>query len=200
MGSSSKTGLKCLVTGGAGFVGQVLASQILSDSSVSQLILTDVSKPPVPKDAEADQRLKRFPADLTNLSTIQSIFESSIDCIYLLHGIMSSQAESNFDLGLNVNIDSIRLIFDHLRATNPGVKVVFTSSTAVYGPPSDTSLALSESVAPDPQSSYGAQKHVIETLLNDYSRRSLVDGRIVRLPTVSFYSERTLRWISDGHR
>lgn len=36
-----------------------------------------------------------------------------------------------------------------------------------------------------PSSSYGSAKLVIETLLNDYSRRGFIDGRAVRLPTVT---------------
>jgi len=37
---------------------------------------------------------------------------------------------------------------------------------------------------PMPESSYGTQKLMVEFLINDYSRRGLIDGRIVRLPTV----------------
>lgn len=97
---------------------------------------------------------------------------------------MSSTAESDLQLGLAVNLDSIRQILDHLRATTPGAVVVFASSTAVYGPPPSPSYAMSEHDAPNPQSSYGAQKHMCETLLDDYSRRGLLDGRTCRLPTV----------------
>ena len=35
-----------------------------------------------------------------------------------------------------------------------------------------------------PESSYGTQKLMIEFLINDYSRRGLIDGRVVRLPTI----------------
>ena len=40
-----------------------------------------------------------------------------------------------------------------------------------------------------PGSSYGAQKHICETLLDDYSRRGLLDGRTCRLPTVNTLAE-----------
>jgi hypothetical protein len=39
-----------------------------------------------------------------------------------------------------------------------------------------------EKAVPRPQSSYGAQKLMIETLINDISRRGLIDGRVYRLP------------------
>ncbi|KAF2813002.1 NAD(P)-binding protein [Mytilinidion resinicola] len=65
------------------------------------------------------------------------------------------------DLGLAVNIDSRRLVLDHLRGHQ-----------------------LSERTIPVPQSSYGAEKLVVETLVSDYSHRGLIDGRVVRLQTV----------------
>lgn len=42
----------------------------------------------------------------------------------------------------------------------------------------------SEATCPNPQSSYGAQKLISETLINDFSRRGLIDGRVCRLPTI----------------
>ena len=42
-----------------------------------------------------------------------------------------------------------------------------------------------ETTALTPQTSYGTQKAIGELLLNDYSRRGFVDGRALRLPTIS---------------
>ncbi len=39
--------------------------------------------------------------------------------------------------------------------------------------------------APTPRTSYGTQKAMVELLINDYSRRGYVDGRVLRLPTIS---------------
>ena len=97
---------------------------------------------------------------------------------------MSGAAEANLELGLKVNLNSVRQIFDILREVNPRVKVVFTSSCAVYGPPVSPEAVITERDAPLPGTSYGAQKLICEVLLNDFSRRGLLDGRIVRLPTV----------------
>ena len=181
----SQSGVNCVITGAGGFVGQALASALLKDEDISRLILTDVFEPPRPKDDGASQtEIFCTKADLTVPETCNTLFTSDVTCVYMLHGIMSGQAEANLDLGLKVNVDSTRLIFDHLRQTNPGVKVVFTSSTAIYGPPPNPGFVFTETTAADPGSSYGAQKHICETLLNDYSRRGLLDGRICRLPTV----------------
>ena len=184
--SSANTKYTCLITGAAGFIGQALAAALLEDASISKLILTDIVEPPSPtrSNAASETEVQCVRADLCELGTCRDLFAPDIKCIYMLHGIMSGQAEANLDLGMRINIDSYRTVFDYLRHTNKGVTVVFTSSTAVYGPPPTPGFVFTESTAPDPGSSYGAQKHICETLLNDYSRRGILDARICRLPTV----------------
>ena len=61
--------------------------------------------------------------------------------------------------------------------------MVFASSVAVYG--GELPDVVVDSTALAPQSSYGTQKAIVELLINDYSRRGFVDGRVLRLPTIS---------------
>lgn len=111
---------------------------------------------------------------------------------------MSRGSEDNFDLGLKVskppvdiadsqvNIDSIRLMLDAARkvrtASGDLVKFIFTSSLAVYGGPLPE--LVEHSTIATPEGAYGTGKLVSELLVNEYSRRGLVDGRILRLPTI----------------
>lgn len=44
---------------------------------------------------------------------------------------------------------------------------------------------VQDDTALNPRSSYGMQKAIGELLVNDYSRRGFVDGRVLRLPTIS---------------
>lgn len=187
-----------LITGAAGFIGQALASSLLSPSNpatreLASITLTDITQPNIPYHLPtARQTCASFPCDLTDSSTILQLLKPQIDTIYILHGLMSSASEANLDLSLKVNVDSIRNILDTLRSKRaaakfqeiPPVKVIFASSTAVYGPHVSPDEMITERTAPNPGSSYGAQKHIVETLINDYSRRGLIDGRVVRLPTV----------------
>lgn len=172
-----------VITGAGGFIGQELATALLSSQLNTHLVLADVFTPPTPKDYPS--RVTCSQADLTKPQAVKDLLSSrQWHACYLLHGIMSGGSEANLDLGLAVNLDSHRYVLDYLRKNQAGVKVVFPSSLAIYGPPTTLGDTVSESTIPIPQSSYGAEKLIIETLVNDFSRRGLIDGRVVRLPTV----------------
>jgi nucleoside-diphosphate-sugar epimerase len=170
-----------IITGAGGFVGQILAKKLIQTSPDAHLILADVHSPPNPT---SSQNVKCIAADLTNLSACQELISHAPDAVYILHGIMSSGSEADLELGLKVNFDSVRHLLDTIRAKKSGTKVIFTSSCAVFGRAAVQNVATETDIVPMPESSYGTQKLMIEYLINDYSRRGLVDGRVVRLPTV----------------
>ncbi|KAL0941451.1 NAD dependent epimerase/dehydratase [Colletotrichum truncatum] len=172
-----------LITGAAGFVGQALVSALINANPSNQLTITDVVEPPIPADVAGESsRIKSLKADLTDAAAVTSLLSKPFAAVYLLHGLMSGGAEANLDLGLRVNLDSVRAVLDHLRKNYPGTTVVFTSSCAVYGP---RQPVIESETVPKPKTSYGTEKLIIELLVEDYSRRGLIDGRIVRLPTVT---------------
>jgi nucleoside-diphosphate-sugar epimerase len=173
--------MKVLITGAGGFVGQILAKRLIETNTADALILADVNPPPNPT---SSQSVQCTAADLTSLSACEDLIAQEPDAVYILHGIMSSGSEANLELGLKVNFESVRQLLDTIRTKRPGIKVVFTSSCAVFGRKAVENVATETDIVPMPESSYGTQKLMIEFLLNDYSRRGLIDGRVVRLPTV----------------
>ena len=84
---------------------------------------------------------------------------------------------------MKVNFDATRAVLDALRKTKPGIRVIYTSSTAVYG--GLVPQPVDEAVRPTPQNSYGCEKMMCEYLINDYHRRGFINAFIFRLPTVS---------------
>lgn len=170
-----------LITGAAGFIGQELTIALLESDPSVHLVLTDTTAPTVP--ARHAGRCESLQADLTSPDSHKQILPV-FTAAYLLHGIMSGGAEANLELGLRVNLDSHRMLLDHIRRTqDPSIKIIFPSSLAVFGHTGPDDV-VTERTIPLPQSSYGAEKLMIETLINDFSRRGLIDGRILRLPTV----------------
>ncbi|EEH34369.1 hypothetical protein PAAG_05418 [Paracoccidioides lutzii Pb01] len=179
-----------LISGAGGFVGQELTASLLNTTAAdTTLTITDVtSAPQIPASARQHySRVTSIQADLTVHSVVDSLINPSsrYDVVYILHGIMSSGSEANFDLGMSVNLFATQYILDRLRKTMPGVKVVFASSLAVYGPTAPGFVITEWNMPQMPTSSYGIQKMIVELLVNDYSRRGFLDGRAVRLPTVT---------------
>ena len=102
--------------------------------------------------------------------------------IFHLAGVVSGEAEIDFEKGYRVNLDGTRALLEAIRAANYQPKVVFTSSIAVYGAPFPQSIPDDFHLAP--LTSYGTQKAICELLLADYTRRRFLDGVGIRLPTI----------------
>lgn len=172
-----------LITGAAGFIGQILAKQLLNDSTHT-VTLTDIHEPPIPHTVKHPENAKTITADLLTPAGADAVVKPTLDAVYAFHGIMSSGAEADFDLGMRVNVDATRNLFETLRRTcRPGIRVIYSSSQAVYGQP--LPAVVDDSVTPTPQSSYGAEKIICETLVNEYTRRGFITGFVLRFPTIS---------------
>ena len=104
--------------------------------------------------------------------------------IFHLAGVVSGEAETDFEKGYRVNLDGTRALLEAIRAAGGGYKpkVVFTSSIAVFGAPFPD--AIPDDFHLTPLTSYGTQKAICELLLADYTRRGFLDGVGIRLPTI----------------
>ena len=92
-------------------------------------------------------------------------------------------AESDFDLGMRINLDATRRLLEACRSNATQPRFVFASSVAVYG--GDMPAKVLDSTALNPQTSYGTQKAMAELLIGDCTRRGFIDGRVMRLPTIT---------------
>ena len=176
--------MKILVTGGAGFLGTRLIEALLAPATNDLLpaggTLVSVDLAPCPLE---DSRVVSYTGDISDPGFIASLIDSDTTLVYHLAAVVSGQAEADFDLGMRVNLDATRVLLEACRQQAQMPRFVFASSLAVFGGPLPEQVP--ESLAPLPQSSYGAQKAMAELLINDYSRKGFVDGRVCRLPTIS---------------
>ena len=168
-----------LITGGAGFLGRKLASALLARPGVTRLTLLDIAVGP----EAGDPRVRSLGGDLGDASLLERAFEGGVDGVYHLAAVVSGEAEANFDLGWRVNVDATRALLERCRKLGTRPRVLFASSCAVFGGPLPERLRDDQALMP--QSSYGAQKAVGEMLVHDYARKGFVDGRSLRLPTVT---------------
>lgn len=174
--------MRILITGAAGFIGQLVAQKLLEDEqSAHTLILTDIIEPPHPSNAKFSGQVQCIKADLCTESS--SVVTKDVDVVYVFHGVMSSGAEADFDLGMKANFDATRALLETMRKTCPGARVIYASSQAVYN--NSVRLPVTESQMPTPETSYGAEKMMCEYLVTDYTRRGFIDGISLRFPTVT---------------
>lgn len=173
--------MRILITGAAGFIGQLVAKKLLEDRKAAHsLILTDIIEPPTPTNIHSSSNVQAIKADLCTQS--EAVVTKDIEAAFVFHGIMSSGAEADFDLGMKANFDATRALLETIRKTCPGARVIYASSQAVYN--NSVTLPVTESQMPTPETSYGAEKMMCEYLITEYTRRGFIDGISLRFPTV----------------
>ena len=175
-----------LITGAAGMIGRKLTERLvieraLNGQPIDKLTLIDVVAPLRP--AGFSDHVKTRAADLADPGVAAKAVSERPDVIFHLAGVVSGEAETDFDKGYRVNLDGTRALLEAVRAVSGyKPKVVFTSSIAVFGAPFPASIP--DEFHLTPLTSYGTQKAVSELLLADYSRRGFLDGVGIRLPTI----------------
>ncbi|MDB2683309.1 SDR family oxidoreductase [Alphaproteobacteria bacterium] len=179
--------MKILIMGGAGMIGQKLLNLILSNpklrnKQITEITLFDIIDSPYPSDSKIPIIVKS--GDISNQQTSVDLVSSKPDIIFHLAAIVSGQAEQEFDLGWNINAKGSWGLFEAIRniEDNYCPRVVFTSSIAVFGAPFPEKIT--DDFFTTPLTSYGAQKAISELLLSDYSRKGMIDGVSIRLPTI----------------
>jgi D-erythronate 2-dehydrogenase len=174
-----------LITGAAGMIGRKLTARLvengqLNGQNIGRLTLIDVVAPEKPAGFAGAVEVSTI--DLSGPGVAVKAVAGKPEMIFHLAGVVSGEAETDFEKGYRVNLDGTRALLEAIRTANYKPKVVFTSSIAVYGAPFPQSIPDDFHLAP--LTSYGTQKAICELLLADYTRRGFLDGVGIRLPTI----------------
>jgi D-erythronate 2-dehydrogenase len=175
-----------LITGAAGMIGRKLTERLVRDGSlngaaVNKLTLIDVVAAESPKDFAG--KVDAATGDLAAPGVAAKAISDRPDMIFHLAGVVSGEAETDFEKGYRVNLDGTRALLEAVRAIEGyAPKFVFTSSIAVFGAPFPD--AIPDDFHLTPLTSYGTQKAMSELLLADYTRRGFLDGVGIRLPSI----------------
>jgi D-erythronate 2-dehydrogenase len=197
-----------IITGGGGFLGQCLASSLLtigkiqfenSEVPISKLVLADIHFSTLqPAIENAKSIVKLLQGDVSDSTFCDSIFLETKTAthvsIFHLGAVMSGDGERDFDLCMRVNLHGFLNMIEgarqhvHSKLGFPA-KFIFSSAGATIGSGDPTDHITRDDVISDatraaPHTTYGATKACCELLLSDYSRRGFVDGRGIRLPTI----------------
>lgn len=187
--------MNILITGGSGFLGARLARALLAQGSlalagapaqaIQRLVLVDRVAPPA--DLAGDARVQALQGDLVEQLASGALPLADMQAVFHLAAAVSGECEADFDLGMRSNFDTTRALLESCRHAGHAPVFVFSSSVAVFGDSPEQRLpaVIEDTTLPTPQNSYGIQKFMGEQLVADYTRKGFVQGRTVRLMTVS---------------
>jgi UDP-glucose 4-epimerase len=183
--------MRLLVTGGAGYIGSVVAAQLL-EAGHQVVVLDDLSTghaDAVPSGAVLVRGTIRDAAD---------VLAGGIDAV-LHFAAKSLVGESVAQPGLywSNNLGGTLALLEAMRVS--GVRsIVFSSTAAVYGEPEH--IPVTETDPARPANPYGASKAAADEILHEYTRLHGLGGVSLRYFNVAgAYRAPDGRWLAERH-
>ncbi len=180
---------KALVTGGSGYFGSLLLDKLLAHGF--ECASFDIN----PAD-DKPAAVQFFQGDIRDLAAVQRAMQG-VDVVF--HNVAQVPLAKDAHLFRTVNIDGTRNLLE--AAKQAGVKkVVYTSSSAVFGAPKAN--PVTEQTQPAPAEAYGQAKLEGEHLCQAYVAQGL-DVSIIRPRTIMGHGRLGIfqilfEWIREG--
>jgi UDP-glucose 4-epimerase len=176
---------KALVLGGAGFIGSHLVDALLAVGTNVSVFdnLTTGTLQNIKKWLN-NPRLSFVKGDLLNPARLRKIPRHYYDVIFHIAANPEVRVDTtNPDVHFQQNIVATHNLLEHLRRTDSYYKLIFTSTSTVYG--DATRTPTSEVYGPLlPISTYGASKLACEALISAYAYTYGFNSIIYRLANV----------------
>lgn len=169
--------MKCLILGGAGFIGSHLAQELLAEGH--EVSIFDRPNLVLPPELSVDPRIEWFEGDFLNEDDLARAVPGSEVIFHLVSATLPKSSNDNpvYDVESNV-MGTLRLL--NLARTHAVKRVIFASSGGtVYGLPH--TLPISESHSTEPLVSYGITKLAIEKYLHMYQELYGIDYCVLRI-------------------
>ena len=179
---------RVLVTGGAGYFGEVLTRRLLADGH--QVRIFDLNR------GQFGHQVEQAQGDIRDAKAVAAACR---DVEVIHHNVAQVPLANNAQAFWSVNKDGTAVMLGAARQA--GVrKVIYTSSSAVFGVPRDT--PVTRRTVPQPGEEYGRAKLAGETLCREASEAGL-DVSIIRPRTILGHGRLGIfqilfDWIANG--
>jgi UDP-glucose 4-epimerase len=156
--------MKLLVTGGAGYIGSIVAAQLL-DAGHDVTVLDHLERghaAAVPAGARLEQ------VDLLDAEATRAVLAQGFDAVLHFAALaLVAESVAKPELYHRGNFVGTLNLLDAMRAA--GVRrLVFSSTCAVYGEPAE--VPMPETLPADPVNAYGASKLAVDRMITDECR------------------------------
>jgi len=184
--------MKVLITGGAGYIGAT-AVEIMRTLGYGITVLDDCS---TGHSDTVPAGLSFITGSLLNPSDVAQALTGVEAVVHFAGKSLVGESVEKPDLYQHVNVDGTRILLDQMHQA--GVKkIVFSSSAATYGEP--TQIPIKESAATAPTNPYGATKLAIDHMLSAESAARGLAAVSLRYFNVAGALHCDRGWLSERH-
>jgi D-erythronate 2-dehydrogenase len=163
-----------VVTGAGGFVGRALVERLLQRGD--SVVALDSHPAGIPAGARI------VAGDLGDQAVRAEALKGGCAALVHLATVPGGAAEADPAASRRINVDAMYDLLLEASDTNPGLRVVYASSIAVYGDPLPP--CVDDTTPLSPKMIYGGHKAMMEHAVAMLSNRGMIDGVTVRLPGI----------------
>ncbi len=162
--SQKEAHVKLLVTGGAGYIGSIVAAQLLQDGH-EVVVLDNLER----GHREAVPRTARLiEADLLDREAVLVALGEGFDAVLHFAALaLVGESVSHPERYYRTNVGGTLNLLEAMTATGIS-RLVFSSTCAVYGEPDEVPIA--ETAPTRPSNAYGASKLAVDGMIRDFCR------------------------------
>ena len=159
--------MKALLTGAFGNVGLYTVDALLAEGH--DVVAFDLASPRARKSASRlDPRVRVVWGDVTDRASLAAALEG-VDAVVHLAAIIPPNVDRAPDLARRVNVDATRDLIGQMEASRTAKRLVFASSTAVFGNVQDREPPLRVETPVSPTDAYGRHKVACERAIRESS-------------------------------
>lgn len=163
--------MQIVVTGAGGFVGRELVRRLVGAGHG----VTGLDTMP----AQLPEPARLIVGDIGDAAVRARALATGCDALVHLATVPGGAAEADPALSRRINVDAMYDLLQEAAAANPGLRVVYASSIAVFGDP--LPARVDDFTPLSPKMVYGGHKAMMEHAVALFSNRGAIDGVTVRL-------------------
>jgi len=163
--------MKILITGGAGGIGSIVAKRLIKRNE--EVVVFDLETNKNLHFANQNKKIKYIWGDIRNIKDVKKAVKG-IDVVVHIAFILQPKSEIDTKYSRDVNVNGTKKLFDEVNKENPNIKVIFISSTTIFGITKDEKPPIKKDHEIKPVVEYSKHKAECEILVKKYIKNYVI--------------------------